>query len=84
MLMSNVHRPLDLCDSISPNLDSITPGSLSLGSHTNGLTLPNHQGSSGPSGPATPTSNLSSRLPGAPGMVLGNNLLSSSTWNIHR
>ncbi|GJN22105.1 hypothetical protein PR202_gb09641 [Eleusine coracana subsp. coracana] len=77
----DIDRPLDLCDSMSPHLDSITPGTLSLGSQINGLTLPNHQGFSGP---ATPTSNLSSRLPGAPGMVLGNNVPSSSTWNTHR
>ncbi|KAK3137821.1 hypothetical protein QOZ80_5AG0360920 [Eleusine coracana subsp. coracana] len=80
-LQGGILMPLDLCDSMSPHLDSITPGTLSLGSQINGLTLPNHQGFSGP---ATPTSNLSSRLPGAPGMVLGNNVPSSSTWNTHR
>jgi hypothetical protein len=76
--MSKHHRPLDLCDSISPNLDSVSPGSLSLGSHTN--PLPNQ----GSAVPAIPTSNLNSRLPGAPGVVVGNNLPSSSTWNTHR
>jgi hypothetical protein len=58
MLMSKLHMPLDLCNSISLNLDSVSPGSLSLSSHTN--RLPNHQGSVVP---AIPTSNLNSRLP---------------------
>ncbi|KAF8726900.1 hypothetical protein HU200_019382 [Digitaria exilis] len=48
--------PLDLCDVTSPNLDSVTPGSVYPGSH--GITLPNHQVSVGPS---TPTSNPNSR-----------------------
>ncbi|XP_062180648.1 chromatin modification-related protein EAF1 B-like isoform X2 [Phragmites australis] len=73
--------PLDLCDEISPNLDAITPGSVYPGSQTNGLTLPNHQGSVGPT---TPISNLNSRLPGSPGMVLGSNLPSPSTLNTPR
>ncbi|KXG22683.1 chromatin modification-related protein EAF1 B isoform X1 [Sorghum bicolor] len=73
--------PLDLCDVTSPNLDSITPGSVYPGSHTNGITLPNHQGSVGPS---TPTSNLNSRLPGSPAMVLGSNSPSPSTSNSPR
>ncbi|WVZ99822.1 hypothetical protein U9M48_045066 [Paspalum notatum var. saurae] len=68
--------PLDLCDVTSPSLDSITSGSVYPGSHTNGISLPNHQGSVAPS---TPTSNLNSRLPGSPGMVLGCNLPSPST-----
>jgi hypothetical protein len=34
--------------------------------------------------PAIPTSNLNSRLPWAPGVVGGNNLPLSSSWNIHR
>ncbi|XP_004960997.1 chromatin modification-related protein EAF1 B isoform X1 [Setaria italica] len=75
--------PLDLCDVTSPNLDSITPGSVYPGSHTNGITLPNHhhQGSVGPS---IPTSNLNSRLPGSPGLVLGSNSPSPSTLNTPR
>jgi hypothetical protein len=77
----NLNRPLDLCDVTSPNLDSITPGSVYPGSHTNGITLPNHQGSVGPS---TPTSNLNSRLPGSPAMVLGSNSPSPSTSNSPR
>ncbi|KAF8783591.1 hypothetical protein HU200_000531 [Digitaria exilis] len=48
--------PLDLCDVTSPNLDSVTPGSVYPGSH--GITLANHQVSVGPS---TPTSNPNSR-----------------------
>ncbi|CAN6331761.1 unnamed protein product [Urochloa humidicola] len=71
--------PLDLCDVTSPNLDSVTPGSAYPVSHTNGITLPNHQGSVGP---CTPTSNLNSRLPGSPGVVLGGN--SPSTLNTPR
>ncbi|XP_062232326.1 chromatin modification-related protein EAF1 B-like [Phragmites australis] len=71
--------PLDLCDAISPNLDAITPGSVYPGSHTNGLTLPNHQGSVGPT-----TTNLNSRLPGSPGMILGSNLPSPSTLKTPR
>ncbi|KAJ1264384.1 hypothetical protein BS78_09G259100 [Paspalum vaginatum] len=73
--------PLDLCDVTSPSLDSVTPGSVYPGSHTNGISLPNHQGSVGPS---TPTSNLNSRLPDSPGMVLGRNSPSPSTLNTPR
>ncbi|KAG8086576.1 hypothetical protein GUJ93_ZPchr0010g7291 [Zizania palustris] len=67
--------PLDLCDAISSNPDAVTPGSGYLGSHTNGLTPPNHHGSIGPN---TPNSSLNPRLTGSPGMVLGSNLLSPS------
>ncbi|KAL5230800.1 hypothetical protein ABZP36_029576 [Zizania latifolia] len=67
--------PLDLCDAISSNPDAVTPGSGYPGSHTNGLTPPNHHGSIGPN---TPNSSLNSRLTGSPGMVLGSNLLSPS------
>ncbi|OEL27980.1 Chromatin modification-related protein EAF1 A [Dichanthelium oligosanthes] len=73
--------PLDLCDVANPNLDSITPGSVYPGSHTNGITLPNHQSSAGPS---TPTSNVTSRLPVSPGVVLGSNSTSPSTLNTPR
>nr|CAB3460547.1 unnamed protein product [Digitaria exilis] len=71
--------PLDLCDVTSPNLDSVTPGSVYPGSH--GITLANHQVSVGPS---TPTSNPNSRLPGSPGVVLGSNSPSPSTLNAPR
>ncbi|KAL6618658.1 hypothetical protein ACP70R_033797 [Stipagrostis hirtigluma subsp. patula] len=73
--------PLDLCDAMSPNLDAITPGSMYPGSHSSALTLPNHQGSVGPT---TPTSNMNSRLPGSPGIVLGSNLSSPSTLSTSR
>lgn len=73
--------PLDLCDVTSPSLDSIAPGSVYPGSHTNGITLPNPQGSVGPS---TPTSNPSSRLLGSPDMALGCNSPSLSTLNTPR
>jgi hypothetical protein len=47
---------------------------------TNEITLPNHQGSVGPSTP----SNLNSRLPGSPAMVLGNNSPFPSTLSSPR
>ncbi|CAN6349991.1 unnamed protein product [Urochloa humidicola] len=72
--------PLDLCDVTSPNLDSVTPGSAYPVSHTNGITLPNHEGSVGPCTP----SNLNSRLPGSPGVVLHSNSPSPSTLNTPR
>jgi hypothetical protein len=77
----NLNRPLDLCDATSPNLDSTTLGSVYPGSHTNGITLPNHQGSVGPS---TPTSNLNYRLPGSSGVVLGGKSSSPSALNTPR
>jgi len=59
--------PLDLCDG-PPNSDTLSIGY--QGSHTSGLALPNNHGSIGPT---LPTSNVNSRLPGSPGMVLGSN-----------
>ncbi|XP_006654875.1 chromatin modification-related protein EAF1 B-like isoform X2 [Oryza brachyantha] len=67
--------PLDLCDAVSSNLDTSTPGS---GYDTNGLTPPNHHGSNGPT---APNSTLSSRSTGSPGTVLGNNLSPHSTFS---
>ncbi|KAF8670989.1 hypothetical protein HU200_050262 [Digitaria exilis] len=59
--------PLDLCDGPS-NTDTLSIGY--PGSHTSGLALPNNHGSIGST---LPTSNVNSRLPGSPGMVLGSN-----------
>lgn len=73
-LSGSTLMPLDLCDTISPNLDAITPGSGYQGSHANGLTLSNHHGSIG-----TPSPTPNSRLQGSPGMVLGSNLSSPAT-----
>ncbi|CAL4966654.1 unnamed protein product [Urochloa decumbens] len=60
--------PLDLCDGPS-NSDTLSIGY--QGSHTSSLALPNNHGSIVPT---LPTSNVNSRLPGSPGMVLGSNL----------
>ncbi|KAL6881980.1 hypothetical protein ACP4OV_011452 [Aristida adscensionis] len=68
--------PLDLCDAIPSNSDAL---SISYpGSHTSGLVLSNNHGSIGPTLPA---SNVNSRLPGPPGIVLGSNLPTPSTLN---
>uniref|UniRef100_A0A0D9WKI8 HSA domain-containing protein n=1 Tax=Leersia perrieri TaxID=77586 RepID=A0A0D9WKI8_9ORYZ len=75
-LSGGVLTPLDLCDTISSNLDA--PGSGYQSSHTNGLTPPNQHGFNGPT---TPNSTLNSaRLTGSPGTVLGNNLSPSSPF----
>lgn len=66
-LILNFYRPLDLCDGPS-NSDTLSIGY--PGSHTSGLALPNNHGSIGST---LPTSNVNSRLPGSPGMVLGSN-----------
>ncbi|KAK8452987.1 hypothetical protein SEVIR_5G210200v4 [Setaria viridis] len=62
-----VLTPLDLCDGPS-NSDTLSVGY--QGSHTSGLALQNNHGSIGPT---LPTSNVNSRLPGSPGMVIGSN-----------
>ncbi|CAN6193213.1 unnamed protein product [Urochloa humidicola] len=59
--------PLDLCDGPS-NSDTLSIGY--QGSHTSSLALPNNHGSIVST---LPTSNVNSRLPGSPGMVLGSN-----------
>lgn len=56
--------PLDLCDGPS-NSDTHSIGY--PGTHSSGLALPNNHGS------VAPASNVNSRLPGSPGMVLGSN-----------
>ncbi|KAK3164611.1 hypothetical protein QOZ80_1AG0021830 [Eleusine coracana subsp. coracana] len=71
-----IFTPLDLCDAVPPNSDALSIGY--PGSHTSGLALPNNHGSVGP---GLPTSNVNSRLPGSPGMVLGGNLPSPSSLN---
>ncbi|XP_062203024.1 chromatin modification-related protein EAF1 B-like isoform X2 [Phragmites australis] len=75
-LPGGIFTPLDLCDAVPSNSDALSIGY--PGSHTSGLALPNNHGSIGP---ALPASNVNSRLPGSPGMVLGNNLPSPSTLN---
>ncbi|EEC82989.1 hypothetical protein OsI_28025 [Oryza sativa Indica Group] len=71
--------PLDLCDAMTPNPDALSIGY--SGSHASGLMLPNHPSSIGPT---LPTGNMNTRLPGSPGMVLGNTLPSPSTPNTPR
>uniref|UniRef100_A0A0E0LRU8 Myb-like domain-containing protein n=1 Tax=Oryza punctata TaxID=4537 RepID=A0A0E0LRU8_ORYPU len=71
--------PLDLCDAMTPNPDALSIGY--SGSHASGLMLPNHPSSIGPT---LPTGNMNTRLPGSPGMVLGNTLPSPSTPNAPR
>ncbi|AQK92588.1 Chromatin modification-related protein EAF1 B [Zea mays] len=62
------------------NISGCTLTPLDLCDVTNEITLPNHQGSVGPSTP----SNLNSRLPGSPAMVLGNNSPFPSTLSSPR
>ncbi|CAL5049927.1 unnamed protein product [Urochloa decumbens] len=58
--------PLDLCDGPS-NSDTLSIGY--QGSHTSSFAPPNNHSIV----PTLPTSNVNSRLPGSPGMVLGSN-----------
>ncbi|XP_072959370.1 chromatin modification-related protein EAF1 B-like isoform X2 [Typha angustifolia] len=64
--------PLDLCDAITSSPEVLSLGY--QGPHTNGISLPGHQGSISP---ILPTSNVN-MLPGSPGIVLSSNLPSSS------
>ncbi|KAL6881979.1 hypothetical protein ACP4OV_011451 [Aristida adscensionis] len=75
-LPGGIMTPLDLCDAVPSNSDALSIGY--PGSHTSGLVLSNNHGSICPT---VPTSNVNSRLPGSPGIVLGNNLPSPSTLN---
>ncbi len=79
LVFKTTNRPLDLCDAMTPNPDALSIGY--SGSHASGLMLPNHPSSIGPT---LPTGNMNTRLPGSPGMVLGNTLPSPSTPNTPR
>ncbi|XP_062213704.1 chromatin modification-related protein EAF1 B-like isoform X2 [Phragmites australis] len=75
-LSGGILTPLDLCDAVPSNSDA--QSICYPGSHTSGLALANNHASIGPT---PPTSNVNSRLPGSPGMVLGSNLPSPTTLN---
>ncbi|KAL6615442.1 hypothetical protein ACP70R_037712 [Stipagrostis hirtigluma subsp. patula] len=76
-LSGGVLTPLDLCDAVPSNSDTLSIGY--PGSHASGLVLSNNHGSIGPT---LPTSNANSRLPGSPGQFLGSSLPSPSTLNV--